>query len=64
MTDPNTIPRALQWVASIDQLPVLDAYAVAVKGTKGISAEFKAAVLPAVTIRRSELLRLPARGRR
>jgi hypothetical protein len=64
MTDPNTIDRALQWIASIDQLPVLDAYAVAVRETQGISAEFKAAVLPAVTVRRSELLRPTTRGRR
>jgi hypothetical protein len=64
MTDLNTVPSALAWIASIDQLPALDAYAVAVKQTAAISAEFKAEVLPAIAIRRAELLRPTTRGRR
>ena len=63
MTDPNTIPRALEWVAQAEA-DVLDAYRVAVVGTYGREHPFVKAVLPAVEARRVELMREQQRRRR
>ena len=63
MTDPNTIPRALEWVAQAEA-GVLDAYRSAVVSTYGVDSDFCRAVLPAINERRLELMREQQRRRK
>ena len=63
MTDPNTIPRALEWIANAEA-GVLDAYRVAVVGTHGADSPFCRAVLPAILQRQAALRAEQQRRRR
>ena len=56
MTDPNTIPAAVDFVRTIDSAEFLDCYARAVAGTASLSDGFRAAVAQAVQERRFQLL--------
>ena len=62
MTDPNTIPRALEWVAQAEA-DVLDAYRGSIVETYGRKHPVVKAVLPAINERRVELMRQQQRRR-
>lgn len=63
MTDPDTIPRALEFVASAEA-GVLVPYRDAVRHLPDTRAEFKAAILPAIAARLADLAREQQRRRR